>query len=128
MTHEATVRASHTGHGRVLFEGEFFDCFRFNKDHRGASRVWFDGMLMTEPKLPLSAIVRMSQIVLEQAARVASVAGDESAPRSGLRLVAAEAAARAAQRKRHRRRKAPPRHAHQDPAGAEWLAKVGAVS
>ncbi len=115
---EATVRAGHTGHGRVLFEGEFFACFAFNKDHRGAPRVWFDGMPMTDTKGAARpeayAEAHVAQVTfVEQNMHAPVASGIAPACRFGTR--------------RRRIRKAPPRHAHQDPAGAEWLAKVGAT-
>ena len=122
---EATVRAGHTGHGRMLFEGEFFDCFDFNEAHHGASRVWFQGVAMTMPKMPFSQAVRMADTVLEQAEMIASVVNGDAPLGGSLREVVAINASR---KLRRAARRAAPHHAHQDPAGSEWLAKVGAVS
>ncbi len=117
----ATVRAGHTGHGRVLFEGDLLDCLAANRAHVGASRVWIGVVAMTLPKMAFSQAVQMADTVLEQAAYIAKecVGGVLNATRR--QLLAASA-------RRRKRQRPVPRHAHQDPAGSEWLAKVGAVS
>ena len=121
---EATVRAGHTGHGRVLFEGDLLDCLAVNRHHVGASRVWIGCVAMTMPKMPLSRAVDMADNVLAQAAYVAAQLAEGAGP---LMSVVADRA-RADARRSPRTRRPVPRHAHQDPAGSEWLAKVGAVS
>ncbi len=118
---EATVRAGHTGHGRILHEGDLLDCLAHNRHNVGASRVWIGCVAMTMPKMPLSRAVDMAESVMDQAAYVAAkcVGGVLDATRRDLMVASA---------RRRKRQRPAPRHAHQDPAGAEWLAKVGAVS
>ncbi len=114
---EATVRAGHTGHGRIIHEGDLLDCLAANRSHVGASRVWIGCVAMTMPKMPLSRAVDMADNVLAQAAYVAAKLAEGTNAGGGV-------TPREARRARNR---PPPRHAHQDPAGSEWLQKVGSV-
>ena len=118
---EATVRAGHTGHGRILHEGDLLDCLAHNRHHVGASRVWIGVVAMTLPKLPFSTAVALADRVMNDAAYIAKecVGGVLDATRRDLMAASA---------RRRKRARPVPRHAHQDPAGAEWLQKAGAVS
>ena len=120
---EATVRAGHTWHGRILHEGDLLDCLAHNRAHVGASRVWIGVVAMTLPKMAFSQAVRMADTVLEQAEMIASVVNGDAPLGGSLREVVAINASR---KLRRAARRAAPHHAHQDPAGAEWLAKVQA--
>ena len=119
---EAQVRAGHTGHGRILHEGDLLDCLAVNRHHVGASRVWCGVVAMTLPKMAFSAAVRMADDVLAQAAFVAAELTATPTPLDATRRQILAASAR-----RRKRARPAPRHAHQDPAGAEHLARVGAL-
>ena len=120
----ATVRAGHTGHGRILHEGDLLDCLAANRAHVGASRVWIGVVAMTLPKMAFSQAVRMADTVLEQAEMIASVVNGDAPLGGSLREVVSINASR---KRRRAARRIPSRHAHQDPAGGEWLQKVGAT-
>ncbi len=119
-TPESQVRAGHTGHGRVLFEGDLLDALTHNRNHVGASRVWCGVVAMTLPKMPFSRAVQMADNVLEQAAYVAAKLADGTNAGSGV----TPREARRARTFGSLRRKTAPRHAHQDPKGAECLAAL----
>ena len=99
---EATVRAGHTGHGRVLHEGDLLDCLAHNRHHVGASRVWIGVVAMTLPKMAFSQAVRMADTVLEQASFVAGVTSVATEHGEGMRTVSTESALRRSIRRANR--------------------------
>ena len=105
------LRAGYAYSGEVLaLYGGIEDALHANRMHEGRSRVWRlrDGEAMTLPKLPASQAVRMSDQLVAQAKLVAAGVAAVVRPRTFGSL----------------RRKAAPRHAHQDPKGAECLAAL----
>ena len=103
---EATVRAGHTGHGRILHEGDLLDCLAANRQHVGASRVWIGVVAMTLPKMAFSQAVRMADTVLEQAEMIASVVNGDAPLGGSLREVVSINASR---KLRRAARRSPPR-------------------